>query len=309
MAKLSVVISAFNEEEKIEDCLKSVKFADEIIVVDNQSSDKTASIAKKYTKHVFTRKNNLMLNINKNYGFSKASGNWILSLDADERIPSELAEEIRFAVDNEQTTVNGYWIPRKNIIFGKWIQNEMWWPDYQLRLFKKGEGKFPEKHVHEYVEVAGETAKLKEPMIHENYQTISQFMYKLNTIYTESEVENFIKSGKQIQWYDAIRFPARDFIKIFFLQRGYKDGLHGLVLSLLQAFYMEIVFVKLWEKQGFPQYENKNFLQEFYRESKKIAHEFEYWFLTVFAEGSSNPIKKTVYKLWRKTHAQEVNNS
>lgn len=306
MPKLSVVISAFNEEEKLEGCLKSVEFADEIIVVDNESTDKTAQIAKKYAKHVFSRKNNLMLNVNKNFGFSKAIGDWILSLDADERITPELAKEIQLTINNEQLTMGGYWIPRKNIIFGKWIQSDMWWPDYQLRLFKKDKGKFPQKHVHEYIEVEGETEKLKEPMLHENYSTIAQFMYKLNTIYTENEVKNQLSQGQKIHWLDAIRYPVQDFLKTFFLQKGYKDGLHGLVLSLLQAFYMEIVFVKLWEKEGFLEHNNKDFLKDFYAEYKKIHSQFEYWFLSVFIDHSKNAVKKTFYKIARKNHARKI---
>src|SRR5882762_11573536 len=209
---LSVVISAFNEEKRIARCLESVEFADEIIFVDNSSADNTVAIAKKYTKHIFTRENNFMLNVNKNFGFTKATGDWILCLDADERVTPELAEEIKNVLDRRQETkdqkpINGYWIPRKNIIFGKWIQNSIWWPDYQLRLFKKGEGKFPEKHVHEMMHVNGKLEKLENPMIHDNYSSISQYLYKLDRIYTENEVQNFLAQGKKITWIDALRFP------------------------------------------------------------------------------------------------------
>ena len=119
--------------------------ADEIIIIDNKSSDKTAEIAKRHKAKVFEKENNLMLNINKNYGFTKASGDWVLYLDADERITPELAGEITLVVDNSQ--VVAYWISRKNIIFGKWIKHAGWHPDYQLRLFKRDGGKFPEQHV------------------------------------------------------------------------------------------------------------------------------------------------------------------
>src|SRR5579864_2788067 len=119
MPKLSVVISAFNEEKRIAACLDSVKFADEIILIDNSSTDHTAKIAEKYTKKIFTRENNLMLNINKNYGFTKAAGDWILSLDADEQVPSALAKEIQEKITSPrpQISTTAYWIPRKNIIF------------------------------------------------------------------------------------------------------------------------------------------------------------------------------------------------
>src|SRR3989344_7198804 len=237
MKKISVVISAYNEEKMIEECLKSVKnFADEIILVDNTSEDKTVEIAKKYADKVFIRANDpVMLNRNKNFGFTKASGDWIISLDADERLTPKLSTEIRKSISQNQYW--GYEIPRENIIFGKWIKHSIWWPDYNLRLFKNGKGKFPLKHVHEKLVVTGRVSKLKNPMVHYNYQTVSQFIKKLDTTYTESETKNFIKSGKSINWYDSIRWPVADFAKTFFFDKGYKDGLHGLVLSIFQAFY------------------------------------------------------------------------
>src|SRR5260221_13101582 len=179
--KLSIVISVYNNEKLLELTLESVKdIADEIIIVDNTSSDNTVSIAKKYTKHVFIRPNNPMLNVNKNFGFTKATGDWILNLDSDERITSELAKEIKEKIEN--TDIVGYWIPRKNIIFGKWIQNSIWWPDYQLRLFKTGKGKFAKNTVHEPLHVEGETAKLTHPLEHINYVSVTQYVERMNTI-------------------------------------------------------------------------------------------------------------------------------
>lgn len=293
---LSVVISAFNEEKKIEECLSSVSFADEIIIVNNNSSDKTAEIARKYTSKIFDRPNNPMLNINKNFGFSKATGDWILSLDADERITPELTREIIRTLKIKSSKPNGYWISRKNIIFGKWIKSQMWWPDYQLRLFRRGKGRFAEKHVHEYLKVIGETEKLKNPMMHLNYTSVDQYLYKMLNIYVPSEVKN--RQNEKVTWVDSIRYPANDFLKTFFFQKGYKDGLHGVVLSLLQAFYMELVFVKLWEKEGFRQ-ENPSF-KSLLREFKKIRKDFRYWILTSLITEDRNPLKKIFYRFARK---------
>ena len=323
--KLSVVISAYNEEKMIEDCLSSVKdLADEIIFVDNSSTDKTPQIAKKYTDKIFTRVNDpVMLNRNKNYGFSKAAGDWILSLDADERLIPELSAEIRKKIDVNQ--YSGYEISRKNIIFGKWIKHSIWWPDYNLRLFKKGKGKFPEKHVHEKIKVDGEVGKLENSMIHYNYQTVSQFINKLNKTYTESETENFLKSGKSINWYDAIRWPTSDFVKTFFAECGYKDGLHGLVLSLFQAFYALVFFAKVWErKENFkdlfynrgstPESEKSalevepqkgkhevsptEFLNAVIKEFLRASRDIRYWIYETLI--SENPAKKIYYKIRRK---------
>ena len=283
--KISVVISAFNEEKMIEDCLKSAKLAaDEIILVNNTSQDSTVKISKKYTDKIFTRPNDpVMLNISKNFGFSKATGDWIISLDADERITRQLAHEIKKAVLNKD--YNGWEIPRKNIIFGKWIEHSIWWPDYNLRLFRKGFGKFAEKHVHEKLDVIGEVGKLENPMVHYNYQTVSQFIRKLDKTYTESETENYLASGKKIYWFDAIRWPTNDFIKTFFFQKGYKDGLHGLVLSQLQAFYALIFFAKVWErKEDFKDLTPDNFFMEFLRELSKVSKDIKYWIYEVLMQ-------------------------
>lgn len=275
MKKISVVISAYNEEENIKECLDSIQWADEIILVDNQSTDKTTAIAKQYTKKIFSRPNNPMLNINKNFGFSKASGDWILNLDADERVTTGLQKEI-IALEPEPR-VDGYLMPRKNIIFGKWIEHGLWWPDYQLRFFRAGRGKFPCVYVHEKINVKGRVDKLKEPLLHYNYQTVSQFIQKLDKIYTENEAENLLKSGKKIAWGDAIRMPVSDFLSVFFAREGYKDGLHGLVLAMLQAFYRFVVFAKVWEKEKFWQYDSRQFLEEISSELKKTKKEAFFW--------------------------------
>ena len=303
LQKLSIVISAYNEEEKIEKCLMSVKWADEIVFVDNCSQDKTLEIAKKYTDKIFSQPNNpLKIDLQKNTGFEKATGDYILSIDADEIVTDELKEEIKKLL-GEKDLKNGYFIPRKNIIFGKWIRHSIWWPDYQLRLFKKDKGSFSGKTVHKSIDIDGEIGYLKEPLVHENYQTISQYLYKMDKIYTEVEASKIIDSGKELKWTDAIRFPANDFLKTFFLQKGYKDGLHGLVLSILQAFYMEVVFAKVWEKQGFKEVNNSNFMKEVVMELSKVRKDTNYWIRSSFIDEERNLIKKITQRVRRKIKA------
>lgn len=297
--KISVVISAFNEQIMIEDCLKSAKLvADEIILVDNSSTDDTAKIAKKYANKVISRENDpVNLNKNKNFGFSHATGDWLISLDADERITTELAREIRAKIKDKK--YNGYELPRKNIIFNKWIQYSIWWPDYNLRVFRKNYGKFAEKHVHEKLDVKGKIGRLENPLTHYNYQTISQFIRKLDKSYTESEVKNFIREGKSIHWWDALAWPVNDFVKTFFAQRGYKDGFHGLILSQLQAFYAFIFFAKVWErKEKFRDLTPDNFLVSIIKEFGKNAKVIRFWIYEVLME--ENPSKKFFYKVKRK---------
>lgn len=297
MKSLSVIVSVWNEERKIARLLSSVSWANEIIVVDNSSTDATVSIAKKFTSKIFVRPNHPMLNLNKNYGFTKATSDWVLSLDGDEEIPPALASEIQQVIAQKSDIV-GYWLPRKNIIFGKWIRHGLWWPDKQLRLFRRDRGEFPCKHVHEYLEADGPTGQLQEPYIHYNYETVSQFIRKMESLYTESEVEKLLSTNYQLTWTDAIRFPTSDFVKVYFAQEGYKDGLHGLILALLQGFYAFIVFAKFWERQSFP--ERDITLNTASREMYRAAKEIEYWRLSALIKHTPSRFKQFWFKLRRR---------
>lgn len=299
MTKLSVVISAFNSEDKIKDCLESVKWADEIVFVDNSSTDKTLDVAKNYTSKIFSRPNNKMLNINKNFGFFKATGDWILNLDSDERVTPELQKEIISILDqrpktNDQRPENGYWIPRKNIIFGKWMQHTGWYPDHQLRLFRNGKGRFEEKHVHEMIKVEGETAYLKNNMVHYNYDTIMQFLSKMANIYAPNEAEQKITNGYIFNWRDAIGFPLGEFLSRFFAREGYRDGFHGLMLSVLMAFYHFIVFANIWEMQKFNDPTDEKFLDEVKSEFDKSHQQIRFWSSKERIKRIKNPFKKTL---------------
>jgi len=301
MGKLSVVISAYNEEKKIEDCLKSVSFADEIIFVDSSSTDETVEIAKKYTSRIFTRPNNPMLNVNKNFGFSKAKSEWILSLDADERVTLELKEEIKSTIEQlSNRTIDGFWIPRKNIIFGKWMQHTGWYPDYQLRLIRRGKGEFPEKHVHEMIVVEGQTERLDNSIVHYNYDTIFQFIQKLINIYAPNEAEQMLEKGYKFAWQDAISLPLKEFLSRFFAREGYKDGFHGLMLSMLMAFYYFVVFAVIWEKQGFKSIDDKDILKKTEAEFSKAHKDILFWMGKERIKQIKNPIKKSAYKLLKR---------
>lgn len=294
---VSVVISAYNEEKSLGRCLKSVsQLADEIIVVDNKSQDTTVEVAKKYTKNIFSAPNQLMLNVNKNLGFTKATGDWILNLDADEEVTPALAKEIRSQIHSDPSQ-NGFWIKRKNYSFGKWIQHGLWWPDRQIRLFRRGQGQFPCIHIHEYIKVDGTVGELIEPYIHYNYETVHQYLTKIDRAST-SEALTLSELNYQLVWYDAVRFPVSDFIKIYFAQGGYKDGLHGLVLSLFQAFYSFCTFAKYWEMKKFG--ERTVRLSDVSSELQKRKKEMQYWILTSqIAEASSIPAR-VWYKIRRK---------
>ncbi len=300
MSKVSAVISVFNEEENIETCLKSLKFADEIVVVDNSSSDKTVDLAKKYTDKIFSQKNNPKeIDMQKNLGFEKATSEWVLSIDADEEVSKELAEEIKRTI-KEKTKVNGFYIPRKNIIFGKFIQNTGWYPDPQLRLFRKGKAKFVKTHVHEPVRLEGEAAYLTFNLIHHHYNTISEFLSRTITLYAPNEAQEYLDKGYEFSYFDAVRFPLNEFLSRFFARKGYKDGFHGLVLSLLMAFYHFLIFAFIWEKKGFVEYDKDDFLAQTEKEFKKSGKEIAYWVTKEKLESIKNPLQKGLNKITSK---------
>jgi len=298
MDTLSVVISAWNEEKKIERTLSSVVWVDEIIVINNESTDKTADIAKKFHAKVYREPNNLMLNINKNYGINKATSDWVLYLDADEEITTGLASEIKTVLSKKHTSMcDGYWVSRKNIIFGQWIKHGLWWPDKQIRLFRRGKGLFPCEHIHEYIKIDGSVGELQEPYIHYNYESVHQYLTKIDRAST-SEALKLQETQYQMMWYDTIRFPVSDFLKIYFAEKAYKDGLHGLALAFFQAFYSFCTFVKVWEMRGF---EAKDVsVHAVVDELTVRGKETKYWMLTVSILEAKNVLTKFIKRIERR---------
>ena len=241
---ISVSIIGHNEEKNIEKCLQSVKWADEIIFVDCASIDKTVEINKKYTDKIFSRENNPNLNINKQYGIDQCKGDWILYLDPDEIVTEELKKEILSAVQQANPDVKGYLIPRKNIYFGKFLRFGGKYPDNQLRLFKKGSAKFQCESVHERISVDGAVLKLKSPMTHYPYSSISDMLKKSN-FYTSRRAEYMHGMG------DKPGFPVlkavMKFKKAYFFKLGFLDGFTGLVVSIMDAYNVFISQLKLKE--------------------------------------------------------------
>lgn len=297
--KISVVISAYNEESKIADCLRSVSFADEIIVVDGKSSDRTADIAREHGAKVISRDNNLMLNVNKNFGFTKAENEWILNLDADERVTRELKDEISEVLQSVSDVVAAFSMPRKNIIFGKWIKHTGWYPDRQIRLFRQEKGRFSEKHVHEQLVVEGEISELSEPLEHESYKTISEFLLKFFTIYAPNEaIVQLSAEDYKFRSSDFVKKPAQEFINRFYYHKGYRDGLHGLALSLLMSFYHFVVVCLIWEKKGFT--ETTDSSKVFHDSFQQVKKDIAYWESTVRIDNSKGTVEKIVNRVRRK---------
>lgn len=299
---LSVVISAYNEEKNITACIESVRgIASEVIVVNNSSTDRTEELAKKLGARVYTQKNDpLKIDLLKNLGFDKAQSEWIFCLDADERVTPELAQEVMHTIESN-TEANAFRIPRKNVIFGKWIAHTGWYPDYQLRLFKKGKGKFYQEKVHEAIVVDGQIGVLAGPLIHENYQSVNQFLSRL-IIYTDSEAQAIIKNRIKLTYLDCIKMPFDEFLRRFFTQEGYKDGLHGLVLSLLMAFYHLVIFAKVWEAEKFQ--ESQSDMESLTKQVKQMDNEIMFWILDAKKNQTKNPLKRKILSLVQRKHAK-----
>lgn len=245
--KLSVIILTRNEEKNIKDCIQSVSFADEILVIDDGSTDKTVEIAQKMGAKVYNRHLDNFA-AQRNFGMSKAKGEWIFFIDADERVPHELQEEIKEKIALDSHTY--YKIPRKNHIFGKYLAHTDWYPDYQHRLFRNGGAKW-ERSVHEQLRTGDTGEVLTRDLLHDNYSSINHFVTKNFGNYADYEVQVLLSSGYRFHWPDLVTKPVGEFLRRFFAAEGYKDGVHGLVASSLVSFAVFIVYAKVWEKQGF----------------------------------------------------------
>lgn len=252
MAKISVVINTLNEEKNLPLAIASVKaFADEVIVVDMYSSDKTAKIAADMGARVYEHKKTGYVEPARNFAIGKATGDWVLILDADEVIVPSLANKLKSIVKKQ--TADYYRIPRKNIIFYRWIKYSRWWPDYNIRFFKKGKVAWGEL-IHSVPVTTGKGEDLpseeKYAIVHHNYATIEDYLTRMNT-YSGIEADNLIAKGYKFIWKDLITKPLREFISRYLEGEGYKDGVHGLSLAFLQGFSEFLVYLKVWEKEKF----------------------------------------------------------
>ncbi len=245
MHPISVIIITHNEEENISPCLESVAWADDLVVVDAQSRDRTAELARKYTSSVYTVAW-AGFSETKQFAVDKARNDWILWLDADERVTPELAVEIQAVICGEGKPVVAYEIARKAFFLGKWIKHSGWYPGYVKRLFRKQSARFSSMRVHEQLEINGEVGRLKSHLIHYTDRTLYHYFLKFNS-YTTLAAMDMDQTGKKASIIDLILRPPFMFFKMFLLRRGFLDGMHGLVLSLLSASYVFAKYAKLWE--------------------------------------------------------------
>ena len=246
MEKVSVVLVTLNEEHNIERCLGSVRWADEIVVVDSFSTDRTVELARRYTDRVYMHEYpGTSRQVERGIGY--ASGDWIFVIDADEECSPELAAEVRDVLSDSRGFA-GFEFIRKPEAFGKWIEHGGWFPDYQFRFFRK-DSYYPEhQEIHGGFNTRGKKGALKGFLYHHTYGTIYAYVEKMNE-YTSLHVSNRLTSGRGAapRWYTILLSPLSHFLRMFFSRGGYRDGFHGFILAILDANYAMLMYAKLWE--------------------------------------------------------------
>lgn len=247
---LSVVLATYNEEKNIGECLEGVKqLADEIVIVDGTSSDKTVEIAKKYGAKIKKTSNKQNFHINKQMAIDMATCDWILQLDADEKVSDELKKEIT-SVLSSNLEANGYWIPRKNWFLGRFLMKGGQYPDYTLRLYRRGKGKLPQKDVHEQAVVDGEVGYLKGALLHYPYKSFMVYLAKWNrynnlaaTQLKEMENKNFFSKVILAVEY-LFTNPIFWFIKTYIRHKGFMDLWPGFVFSFFSSLRFPVSYIK-----------------------------------------------------------------
>lgn len=243
MPTLSVIIITHNEEDQIEECLQSVEWADEIIVVDAESSDSTREICFNFTPHVLDQEW-LGFGPQKQKALSMATKEWVLSIDADERVGLRLKDEILEAIKSND--IEGYYLPRLTYVCGQPIRHSGWYPDYILRLFRRDKGKFTDDVVHEKIVVSGKTAKLTNHLEHFSYQNYKQVIDKFN-YYSELGAEKLHKKDRKGGFLKGISSAFGAFFKLYIIKRGFLDGKMGFIVAITSAETAFYKYLKLGE--------------------------------------------------------------
>lgn len=244
--KISIFIITKNEEENIENCLKSVSWADEIVVVDSGSTDRTCQIAARYTDKIFFNEF-LDYSSQKNLALAKTSGDWVLSLDADERVGEALGREIR-KIAALPGAAEGYRVKRESIIFGRRFRHTGTQDDKPVRFFKRNRGQFYQP-IHEAVTIDGRVSELEYAMEHQTYSNIHDYFERLNR-YTGMEAEYFFQTKKAHKKNQCTAKPLAMLLKLYFWKQGFRDGVEGFLFSALSAYYVFVKHAKHLERAG-----------------------------------------------------------
>lgn len=249
---LTVAIITLNEEANLSRTLESVRWAGEIVVVDSGSKDATVEIARKFGARVFEEPWK-GFGAQKNSAIAHATGEWVLSLDADEEVSPELAREIQGLLAGEPQ-FTAYRIPRLNHFLGKALRHGGYWPDPKLRLFRRGSARFEERPVHETMRATGPAVRLKGPLLHHCYSTLEEYIEHMNRYSSEAALM-LVRSGRAgrsltgFVW-NAVLNPAATFVYNYIFRMGFLDGREGLVQHLNHSVYIHWKFVKAWRAKA-----------------------------------------------------------
>jgi len=244
--KLSAVVIAYNDEPNIRACLESVTWADELIVVDSHSTDATATISREFTDKVYQHEFQGFGKL-RNEAVAHASYEWVLSLDTDERVTPALRDEIR-TVLARGPEADAYFVPRQNFFLGRWIRHGGWYPDYrQPQLFRKSRLRYRDDVVHESFDLNGRIGYLKEPVFQYPFRDVEHYLAKMDR-YTELMADRMAGQGRRFRVHQLVTHPCFTFAKMYIGRAGLLDGVPGLILSGLYAYYTFIKYAKLWER-------------------------------------------------------------
>ena len=242
MARLSVIVITRNEAANIGDCLDSVAFADEQIVVDDNSNDATAEIAAQKGAHVVAHAFK-GFGLQKNYALSLAKGDWVLAIDADERVTPALRAEIEAAIGKADT--DGYEVPRLSSFCGRVMRHSGWYPDYVLRLFRRGRARFTDNPVHERVLCDGPVARLREPLLHTPVVRLEDALSRMDR-YSTAGAEMLVASGRRVFFVSGISHGLWTFLRTYILRAGFLDGREGFLLAVANAQGAYYRYMKAW---------------------------------------------------------------
>lgn len=234
MPRLSVIVIALNQEDNIGPCLESARFADEIVLVDTGSTDRTVELARAFTDRIFSTEWR-GFGATKNFALEQARGDWVFSLDTDERVPDGLRDEILQVVENNGPLA-GYRVPRKNYFCGRWVRRAGWYPDLTLRLFRRDKGRFWERAVHEEVRVDGPVGNLKTPLEHYSYRSMSEYVQRMDR-YARLAAQELAKSGRRPLAGELLWRPVAAFMNRYLIRLGLLEGLTGYTVSVLSGMY------------------------------------------------------------------------
>lgn len=244
MPGLTATIVTLNESANIAAALESVAWADEIVVVDAQSTDDTVEIARRFTDRVVIRGWPGYIN-QKNYAASIATNDWILSLDADERVTPALAGQIKERLQGDPPCA-GYRVPRVSHYLGRWIRSTDWYPDYQLRLYDRRQARWTGRYVHESVSTEGAVARLDADLQHYPYRDVSHHLATIDR-YSSLAARQMFEDGRRTGVLQLVLHPPAAFLRNYLVRGGVRDGTPGLIVSTLNSYYVFLKFVKLWE--------------------------------------------------------------